>query len=399
VNDTFRKAVRPLASIRLTVVLLALSIFLVFAGTWAQIDMGIWSTLKVYFRSVFVQIPLQIFLPRDWNVPGWIPYPGGYLLGWALMINLLAAHATRFKWSKSRAGIFLIHLGLVLLLVGEFVTAMFANEANMTIDEGQTVDYAEDVRTVELAITDTSDPQQDRVLVIPESRLRKGGKISDTRLPFELEVIAYYHNSDFVDLDKLPPNALVADRGTAARYAISAVPRAMVSGVDRNATDLPVVFLRVHRDGQHLGTWMAGLYFSLIREPEYERIDVDGNAYFMSLRYKREYKPYSITLIDFKHDRYLGTDTPRNYSSQVQLVDTQNNENREVLIYMNHPLRYRGETFYQASFKQGDTGTVLQVVRNPGWLLPYIACTVGAIGMLMHFGIGLSRFLKRRFAA
>jgi hypothetical protein len=390
---------RPFASIRLTVVLLAMSIFLVFAGTWAQIDMGIWSTLKVYFRSVFVQIPLQIFLPRDWNVQGWIPFPGGYLLGWALMINLLAAHATRFKWSRSRAGIFLIHLGLVLLLVGEFVTAMFAKEANMTIDEGQTINYAEDIRTVELAITDPSDPQQDRVVVIPESRLLKGGRISVPSMPFELEVLAYYLNSDFVDLDKMPPNAVIADHGTAARYAITAIPRPVASGVDQNSTDLPVVFVRVLHDGEPVGTWMAGLYFSLISEPEAERVEVAGQPYWMSLRFKREYKPYSIKLIDFRHDRYLGTDMPRNYSSQIQLIDPEHNENREVLIYMNNPLRYRGETFYQASFKKGDTGTVLQVVRNPGWLLPYIACTVGAIGMLMHFGMSLSRFLKRRFAS
>ena len=66
-----------------------------------------------------------------------------------------------------------------------------------------------------------------------------------------------------------------------------------------------------------------------------------------------------------------------------------------MLIYMNHPLRYRGETFYQASFKRGDQGTILQVVRNPGWLLPYIAVTIGAVGMMIHFGIHLTGFLRR----
>jgi hypothetical protein len=77
------------------------------------------------------------------------------------------------------------------------------------------------------------------------------------------------------------------------------------------------------------------------------------------------------------------------------LVDTAHNEDREVLIYMNNPLRYRGETFYQASFKQGDTGTVLQVVRNPGWLLPYVACIIGALGMMVQFGMHLTRFIAR----
>ncbi|MFQ5601231.1 MAG: ResB protein required for cytochrome C biosynthesis, partial [Candidatus Krumholzibacteriia bacterium] len=65
----------------------------------------------------------------------------------------------------------------------------------------------------------------------------------------------------------------------------------------------------------------------------------------------------------------------------------------------NNPLRYNGETLYQASFKQGDMGTVLQVVRNPGWLLPYIACTLGGLGMLVHFGLHLIRFINRSKAS
>ena len=398
-NATWRDTLKPVASIRLTVLLLALSIFLIFAGTWAQIDMGIWATLQTYFRSFFVQIPLQIFLPRDWDVPGWIPYPGGYVLGWALMINLLAAHATRFKFSRSRTGILLIHLGLVLLLVGEFTTAMLANEAHMSIDEGDTVNFAEDTRSIELAIIDASDPDNDRVIVIPGHRVERVGRISDARLPFEIVVEAYYRNSDFVNLDQLPANAILANQGTALKYGIGALEKPVASGVDQNESDLPVAFLSLHRDGQLLGTWMAGLYFSLVSQPEAERVDIDGNTYWLALRHKRQYKSYSIKLIDFRHDRYLGTDTPRNYSSQIQLVDHQHNENREALIYMNNPLRYRGETFYQASFKKGDMGTVLQVVRNPAWLLPYIACTVGAVGMLLHFGMSLNRFLRRRFAS
>ena len=44
----------------------------------------------------------------------------------------------------------------------------------------------------------------------------------------------------------------------------------------------------------------------------------------------------------------------------------------------------------------GDAGTVLQVVRNPGWELPYLACAMVALGMLLHFGLNLVSFLNRR---
>ena len=398
------KAWRALASLKLTVVLLALLMLLVFAGTWAQIDMGIWETLRTYFRSFFVWIPLAIFFPRHWDVPGGLPFPGGYFLGTLLLLNLALAHATRFAPSRRKIGIFLIHFGLVLLVVGEAVTGMFAEESRMSIDEGQTVHFAEDAREVELAIIDPNDPQHDWVVAVPQTRLRNKKLIQSAELPFDVYVEQYLPNAELFESEEpLPPvphpGIVSANRGFAVDLNARARPRQVASGVDQGEIDLPVVYVRLSSDGQDLGTWMAALYFTLVPRFGMQPVVVDGKTYLLGLRYKRVYKPYSMHLVDFSHDRYLGTDTPRNFSSLVRLVDASQNEDREVLIYMNNPLRYRGETFYQASFKQGDGGTVLQVVRNPGWLLPYIACTLGALGMLIHFGMHLTRFVNRRRAA
>jgi len=71
---------------------------------------------------------------------------------------------------------------------------------------------------------------------------------------------------------------------------------------------------------------------------------------------------------------------------------------RKVKIWMNNPLRYRGETFYQASFLKDDKGTVLQVVDNVGWMIPYVSCMIVAAGMLLHFGNNLFKFLRGRQA-
>ena len=103
-------------------------------------------------------------------------------------------------------------------------------------------------------------------------------------------------------------------------------------------------------------------------------------------------------MLAFNHSVYPGTEIPKDFSSRVRLLDKEHGEDREILIRMNEPLRYRGETFYQASFLPGDRGTVLEVVKNPGWLLPYVACTMVALGMLIHFGISLVGFLRKRVA-
>jgi hypothetical protein len=99
------------------------------------------------------------------------------------------------------------------------------------------------------------------------------------------------------------------------------------------------------------------------------------------LRQERYYLPFSIHLIEFRHDKYPGTDIPKNFSSRVRLQNLENREDREVRIFMNNPLRYAGETFYQASFDPDDHGSVLQVVHNPSWLTPYLSCVLVAIGL------------------
>ena len=59
-----RGVLKFFASLKLTVVLLSLGVLLVFFGTLAQVDVGIWSAVRDYFRSMIVWVPLQIFIPR-----------------------------------------------------------------------------------------------------------------------------------------------------------------------------------------------------------------------------------------------------------------------------------------------------------------------------------------------
>jgi hypothetical protein len=66
---------------------------------------------------------------------------------------------------------------------------------------------------------------------------------------------------------------------------------------------------------------------------------------------------------------------------------------------MNSPLRYAGQTFYQASYDPDDHGTILQVVHNPSWLTPYLSCILVGAGLVVQFMIHLFGFsFKRRTA-
>ena len=67
---------------------------------------------------------------------------------------------------------------------------------------------------------------------------------------------------------------------------------------------------------------------------------------------------------------------------------------------MNNPLRYGGLTFFQHQMGRDDIdanrGTsVLQVVKNPSWLAPYLGTIVVGLGLLVQFLIHLVGFLRK----
>jgi hypothetical protein len=395
-----QRALKAVSSLRLTVVLLALAMFLVLAGTLAQTNEGVWSVVHRYFRSLIVVIPLQLFVPEKvLRLPLAVPFPGGMTLGVLLFVNLVGAHVTRFKFQAKRIGIILSHLGVIMLLVGEFVTGAMAEEGNMTIDEGGSSNFVEDIRESELAVIDPSMPQSDLVVVVPQHILMasarggaNGAPIVHGLLPFDIRVDEWMGNSQLLgpmQAAALPGRAGArADSGLGT--SVTAVPAPAANGVDGQSMDIPSAYVTLSRKGQTLGRFLVSVYLD-----QTQTVTVDGRAYEIALRFKRTYKPYTIELLDFRHDKFVGTEKPRNFSSRVRLIDPGRNVNREVLIYMNNPLRHAGETFYQASFKQGDTGTVLQVVRNPGWLIPYISCAMVTLGLLIHFGIRMSSSVRR----
>jgi ABC-type transport system involved in cytochrome c biogenesis permease subunit len=405
-----RRALKALASLRLTVALFALAMLLIFFGTMAQIDNGIWTVVDKYFYSLVVWVPFELihkFLGVFWKEqfpggePAWtgtFPLPAGQLIGGLMLANLLAAHATRFRLAWKRLGIFLIHGGLILLFVGEFITREYAVEQQMRIKEGESVNYAEDTRNYELAFIGKSDPNADRVTVVPQDALKKpGARVAHPDLPADVEVVEYMTNSLLTPARAGQANP--ADRGVGAGAV--AVKQAEASGIDPSQkNDMPAVYVRLYKKGtnESLGTYLASFEGAFRFGPD--EVEVDGKKYEMSLRRKRYYKPFRIHLDKFRFDRYTGTEKAKNYSSDVRVLDETGKELFPKHIAMNEPLRYNGETFYQADFDhETEKATVLQVVKNPGWLLPYIACVVVGLGLAAHFGIYLIQFLKRGAAA
>ncbi len=520
---------RPLASLKLTVCLFALSMVLVLAGTLAQIDHDIWYVVHHYFRAWLAWIDWQVFFPRAWGLSGGFWFPGGWSLGAALGLNLLAAHTLRFRvvargrarwlggcllalgvwltwfvvqrgldgtveselspafcdglwqglrlalaagtlgmgyllavqrqammrdggswcwWFAAitcvgmasltawlvahpeaqldpaglrilwqlikggaaglvllascyvlfgrRAGIVLLHGGIALLMFSELLTGLQAQEAQMRIAEGQTIHYAEDHRSTELAVIDKSDPHQDRVWVVPSRLLLQataaGQVLDDPALPFAVRVVEHLPHARTRFLQ--PGENSPATHGVGLLRV--GVPLPANTGVgQRQGVDVPLMYVEfIRRDREaSLGTFCLS---PLLLNDVFR---LDDRTYEVALRFQRMQKPYAIKLIDFRYDRYVGTNTPKNFSSEIELIDVEQNVNRNITISMNNPLRYLGDTLYQADWdKATERGTVLQVMTNAGWMIPYVACMLVATGMLAQFGATFLRFARRQRA-
>lgn len=443
-RELAREFIKFFVSLKLTVALLALSALLVFLATIDQVHLGIWAVQEKWFKSLIVSQVLGVDMTPTWyagyfacvllalgavRLIGWrnttvrellclpafitfvalltgiwglhalsgihIPvpiFPGGYFIGGLLLINLVAAHIKRFSFTWKKAGIQLVHGGLILLLLGELFTGLFQQEYQLRLDEGQTKNYSESWRRNELAVIDTTSANEDIATVIPEARLQRvGASVQSPALPFRLVVRDYFPNATLTMREEAPaagggtPN--LATAGLGPRVAVTPLPITY----RHDQRNLPAAFVELIGPEGSLGTF---LFSTMLVEPE--RITYAGREWALNFRFERAYKPYSLTLIEFTHDRYAGTEIPKNFSSRVRLRSQDGTDDREALIFMNNPLRYDGMTFYQAGFDNNDRTTILQVVRNPSWVIPYLSCLLMSVGLYWQFGWHLVRYSAGR---
>jgi ResB-like family len=416
------------SSLRLTVTLLAFGILLVFVGTVAQADEGLYQAQVRYFRHWFVW-GITMF---GYKVP--LGLPGGYLIGTLLLVNLTAAHIKRFQLTTKKLGIHLTHAGVILLLVGQLTTDLFSRETQLRFAEGETKSWSESDMNYELAFLTEAGAENDQVVAIPQGLLKRGSEIKHEKLPFTIHIKDYWRNSEPSFRAPMQANAPPLTTNGVARYFDFRATPVTHKMDDKN---VPVAILELTGTNGSLGTWVAAgwsgdevmaggigrVYARQMgaemaktiagRLTEPQSVEAGGRKFTLTLRPARVYKPFSLTLLKATHEVYRGTVTaanpegiPKNFQSRVRLQNPARHEDREVDIYMNNPLRYAGLTFYQYQMAAGDmvqqageiSSSTLQVVRNPSWLTPYAGCVIVAAGLVIQFMIHLVGFVSKRKA-
>ncbi|HEY5234398.1 MAG TPA: cytochrome c biogenesis protein ResB [Verrucomicrobiae bacterium] len=414
-----KRLIKIFTSLRLTVVLLAFGIILVFVGTLAQVDEGLYQAQARYFRQ-WIVLGMDLF---GYKIP--IILPGGYLIGTMLLVNLVCAHIYRFQLSTKKIGIMLAHAGVILLLVGQLVTDMFAHESQISFTEGQTKSVAESPRNYELTFTSDAGPNEEQIVAIPGKLLARGGDIQNQNLPFTIRVKHYWNNSEAQFrapmMQDAPP---LATNGVALNFDFHPAPDVKTMD-DRN---VPTAEIELTGPNGSLGDWVVSDWMSdgamvgalqqsyaqqlgaqmtqkIIADlTQTQSVFAGGKRFTFALQPQLVHFPFSLKLLKATHTVYEGTDIPKDFRSLVQLQNPKTGENRPVEISMNHPLRYDGLTFYQYQMTAGEAvqqagvtpSSVLQVVRNPSWLTPYIGCAMVAAGLVTQFMFHLVGFVSKR---
>ena len=347
-------------------------IVIVFFGTIAQKDVGLYASQVKYFSSYY-------FL-----FAGFLPLPGGRITIIIMTVNLASSLFKKNLWKMKKLGIIIVHIGGLLLLIGGGITAKFSAEGNMVIGEGERSDHVDDYHDMELAFVNTSLEDSLEYTIFDAPLLGEGKRIKYDKLGIQIDIIDHIKN---VRIESRISPADSIYKGFLNDFVI--IPK---QPDKENTQNRPGLIFKIEGTGKETD----GIYGAFLGQRVPDTFEIGGELFFTEFRRKRTYLPFAIELLDFKKVMHPGTNVAKSFSSEVNLIE--NKIPRRVLIQMNEPLRHRGYTFYQASFVDGldKETTVLATVKNYGRMFPYISSIIMSIGLLIHLLINLPKMLKKR---
>lgn len=371
-GNTIITILKTIASLKLTVVCLVILAALVVWGTVYQAEHGLYQAQQKFFYSWF----FFIF--------GFIPFPGAVLVMFVLFFNLLCSVFFRIGFRLSKIGNVITHLGIIILLVGGFFTFYFSEESSLVLREGESSSLSSSRHSWELALWETGAGDRD-VYAVDADGFEPGETVWFEDLNLELEIKEYYENCSafFGQQSTAGPSDLIIN--SSGIQLLKKKPAAL-----EIAENISGVVFAVNPSA---GNKQTLLLYGQDRNPT--SVTLGGRRFSFSLRKKRMILPLNITLKDFKMKMYPNSNIPKSYESHVS-IKAEGAVDRDVVISMNKPLRFKDYTFFQSSYyiaPDGSEHTVLAVAKNAGRLLPYYSSITIFLGLVIHF---LVMLFKRR---
>ncbi|MBK9109660.1 MAG: cytochrome c biogenesis protein CcsA [Saprospiraceae bacterium] len=207
----------------------------------------------------------------------------------------------------------------------------------------------------------------------------------DTLAPEKYHMLRFrslYSSSSF--------NFVVSEFNKSAKVDVSS------SDAKMSSSSIAALKLKLSVNGQSKEFYISG---SPGNEGNPRTLSFPEGNFSWSYGAKRIQLPFELKLRDFIMDRYPGTNSASSYASEVTLIDSRKNIQKELRIYMNNILDHDGYRFFQSSFDKDELGTYLSVNRDaPGTWVSYIGYILLTLGLLISLFDKTSRFqyLSRR---
>lgn len=362
-----KSVIKFLGSIRLTVICLLILCVQVVLGTLYQKDYGLHAAQQRFFYSWF-------FLAG-----GVLPMPGSLLVMALLVVNLTISLFVHFMLGARFIGVWLVHLGLLLMMGGGGYTMLTGKSGYVFLIEGEKTNVMTSYQEWELAVWPDKPGQPREVEAIDSNGFRALQSVSFPASGLRAEVETYHINAEaYLKADK------PADPGL---ESVSQIVSYKAQKPEKEPeANIPLLVATVTGEDKPRRV----LFYGVDEKPA--RFTRGGVTWNMQLQRRREELPVTAELVDFKREMHAQSSTAKSYASMVS-VSFPSGATRDVAVEMNQPFRYRGYTFYQASFsEQGNVqGSKFAVTYNTGRLIPYVATALTTLGLIIHFGIQLAR--------
>lgn len=380
---------RVFAGYEVAIVCLFLLFVATFFGTLEQKEMGLYRALRKYFD---MHVAFVVPTVNGKVVP--LPLPGVFWVSALLFVNLTLGGLVRARKGWKTAGVLISHFGMLFLLVAGAVSHLSKREGVMHVYQGDRSDYARSYTEPSIEIYPYDENgERAEPYVVPAKSFRGLGS-DDTLtvrlpdLPFDLEVtgflrsselLEYSRNKDFHQSEPVVDGFFLKERKRA-------------KSEERNMSGCYVTVQ--DKSGKELRKLV--LHYAGLEMPMPVTATVDGKRYGFSMVREMWPMPFEVELRKTMGEYYPGTQSPSWFQSDITKVDGESRTNYSIV--MNKPMRHGGITLYQASWappmQGGRPSSGFAIVENPSDQWPKYALYVATLGLVLHFGLKLGRFLN-----
>ena len=328
--------------------MLAWFMIILICGTLAQKEIGIYTTQQIFFNSNLIWI---------FN----IPFIGGKIT-LILIFLILLFKLLNDQWIK-KISTTIIHISILLLLFGSFITMKYNDEGLIIINENEKCNKMINKNKYTLGILDKNNKIGEFIDV--------NSKKINSNNEFNFKINQISQNSDIKNRTFFLNEKNAS--GIAKFYKLYSI-----SNFVEEKNKFSITCYLFNNSEKKIFYLLEDIF-------NFKTINLNNKSYFYTLNKSIEILPFSLYLTNFKKEIYPGTIIPKSYTSNI-IIKESNGLEWKFNIEMNKPFIYKNYTFYQTSYFENNlkNGTILTVVKNNGKIFPYLSCILILLGFFSY---------------